>query len=86
MIFANVHKIIIKNEKYVDKYPNRIVDKFNLFSNGITNRNDGFINYEVLTDDHQKLLNKNYISRLNIFLRKNIKRMLMFLGFKKLFD
>ena len=78
--------IFLKNEKYVDKYPNRIIDKFNLFSNGITNRNDGFINYEVLTEDHQKLLNKNYISRLNIFLRKNIRRVLMFLGFKKLFD
>ncbi len=75
--------IYLKNDNYVDQYPNRIIDNFNLFSNGITNRNDEFINYEVLTEDHQKLLNKNYISRLNVFLRKNIKR--MFLKIKKLF-
>lgn len=50
--------IFIKNKNYVDKYQNRIVEKYNFFTDAKTDTSDEFINYRVLTEDHQKLLNK----------------------------
>ena len=65
--------IYLKDEKFITKYPNRIVEKYDFFTNGKSDKSDEFINYQVLTQDHQELLNKQYLNRLNIFLRKKLK-------------
>lgn len=65
--------IYLKDEKFITKYPYRIVEKYDFFTNGKSDKSDKFINYQVLTQDHQELLNKQYLNRLNIFLRKKLK-------------
>ena len=50
-IWCDYVSVTIKDTKFCDKFPNRIVDEINNFRNGRTNRFDKILNYNVLPQD-----------------------------------
>ena len=62
--FNDFVAIIIKDKSYAENYPNRIVNNIQNYHNGLIDdgkvtektRSNGYLNWEVFTEDHIKLL------------------------------
>ena len=50
-IWCDYVSVTIKDTKFCEKFPNRIVDEINNFRNGRTNRSDKILNYNYLPQD-----------------------------------
>ena len=68
-IWNDYVSVIIKDKKFIEKYPYRILDKKKNFTNGRTNKSDKLINFKEMPQD-QDNFGWNAYYKLRKFLHK----------------
>ncbi len=55
--------IFIKDRNYINNFKNRVIDNIDYFYNGLSDTQEGFLNFQELTEDHELLLKKQNFKR-----------------------